>query len=279
MKRYSKILTRSIAATSLIALMTSSLEARLQTGPIVNHEVQQHRIERLAKHKRVRVGAMWAMTLYAEDADSKLKSVETRFGQIKKAKKGVDAYDQESFPSWPKLAVNFEADGPGSKYKGDYHNITRWRGDEWNFVVTSSDVNRAVTLRWSELQKVVLLKSKAQPRPYKRIEAPGARKLRRLLLIDLKTGEKIPAVIDGKLQSYTFNMEGEKTRRFKWKFLSVREYFKSRRLAHRNMRAKRRLEKIYAKELAKSLRAEKRAKRHSSHHTPPPAGKKEIIEE
>ena len=276
MKRYSKILTRSIAATALSALLATTANAKLQTGPIVNNDAEQHSAEKSAKKKKVKVKAMWAMTLYAEDANSKLKSVETRFGQIKKAKSGADAYDQESFPSWPKLAINFEADGPGSKYKGDYHNITRKKGDEWTFVVTSSDVNRAVTLRWSELQKVVLLKSKAQPRPYKRIEAPGAKKLRRMQLIDLETGEKIPAVVDGELQSYTFNMEGEKTRTFKWKFLSLKEFRTLKKEQRSAAREKRRAEKIYAKELAKSQRAERREKRRSQI---PPAGKKDISEE
>jgi len=160
-----------------------------------------------------RKGKSWHIVLTAIDADSGLKSVSNRIGQIRGATDGIDSEDLKEFGSNPKLAISsiiYEG-----KYKSNYHGTNRT--DEWDLIVTSRDPNRTVTLKWSNMYKIKKISKKGEPKRYKTKEINKPWKLKKMRLIDLDTGEEIPAVgADHELQSYTFNMNGNTERYFIW---------------------------------------------------------------
>ena len=86
-------------------------------------------------------------------------------------------------------------------YTSDYHPTTRNKGDDWIFEVRSDDAKRNLTLSW-EGQSV---------------------DMERMVLVDLSTDEIIPAVVDGALGEYSFNMGGLTVRAFQWALLSKKE--------------------------------------------------------
>lgn len=99
-------------------------------------------------------------------------------------------------------------------YTSDYHHPDAYKADEWIFEVRSSAVNSDVKLYWEGLN---VLSTTFDGQTLKRKEELVINTLlQRMWLEDITTGERIEAVIDNTLQSYTFNMQGSDVRVFRW---------------------------------------------------------------
>jgi len=118
-------------------------------------------------------------------------------GQLKDSKRGYDIHDLKELSPFatPYLTIVFPHPNWGENagdYASDFHNIRR-RWDRWVFEVRSDDPNREVTLSWN-----------------------GQANMKRMKLIDVATRTRVKAIKKGKIQTYTFNMNGQTTRTFKW---------------------------------------------------------------
>ena len=139
-------------------------------------------------------------------SDTGLKDRGNVLGQLDDAILDADRYDLRELSAAfsPYLSIVFYHPEWGLSvvdYTSDYHPTTRNKGDNWVFEVRSDDAKRDLTLSW-EGQSV---------------------DMERMVLVDLSTDEIIPAVVDGALQDYSFNMGGLNVRAFQWALLSKKE--------------------------------------------------------
>lgn len=164
----------------------------------------------------------WSVQIIAEDPESNLLFDNDRLGQLELANNEVDRYDLKSVARpftknsegelLPFLSVNFLQEG--KNYVTDFHN-TELKYDEWTFTVNSNP-ERTVTLRWN----ANMVTSNADA--YGRVRFDHTLQIdeslvERMRLVDAETNATlVSAYADGKLQSYTFNMNGKTTRTFRW---------------------------------------------------------------
>jgi len=166
--------------------------------------------------------AQWSVQIVAEDSESNLLFDNDRLGQLEIANNEVDVYDLKSVSRpftknsegelLPFLSVIFLQEG--KNYATDFHN-TELKYDEWVFTVNSNP-ERTVTLRWNAY--TVDTKTDASGRvSFDQTPQTDEELMGRMQLVDAETDEiLVSAYADGKLQSYTFNMNGKTTRTFRW---------------------------------------------------------------
>ncbi len=137
------------------------------------------------------------------------------FGVITDGLDGSDKYDVPTFGSvvTRPAAVAFVQENWAER-SGEYH--SDYRGPKgkkvnWEMTVFSSVANAEVTLKWDG---IYLLTEKDGG--FKDKKTLDSRTLKNLRLVDTKTGEKVSAIDDGILNTYTFNMGEESSRTFIW---------------------------------------------------------------
>lgn len=169
-----------------------------------------------------KVAAQWSVQIVAEDPENNLLFDNDRLGQLEVASNEVDTYDLKSMPRpftknsegelLPFLSVKFLQEG--KSYATDFHS-TEMKYDEWIFTVNSNP-DRTVTLRWNA--NMVTLNTDASGRVrFDQTLQIDESLIERMRLIDAETNTTlVSAYADGKLQSYTFNMNGQTTRTFRW---------------------------------------------------------------
>jgi hypothetical protein len=169
-----------------------------------------------------KVAPQWSVQIVAEDPDSKLLFDNDRLGQLEVASNEVDAYDLKSVARpftknsdgelLPFLSVNFLQEG--KKYVTDFHN-TELKYDEWTFTVNSNP-ERTVTLRWNAYNVTTETDASGRTRFDQKLQI-DEELMGRMQLVDAETNATlVSAYAEGKLQSYTFNMNGQTTRTFRW---------------------------------------------------------------
>ena len=166
----------------------------------------------------------WSIKINAVDSAGKLGDTNTRIGQVYPSTDGVDRYDLKSSGKpfgGDFMKVVYLIDGIQGDYSTNYHSVKKEQYDSWIFVVKTNDPDRTITLSWPGIFKVTSAED-----DYKRVRLNHEFKsydpiMEKMQLRDMKTGEVISAVMDGTLQSYTFNMDGDTERMFKWEFLTT----------------------------------------------------------
>lgn len=169
----------------------------------------------------------WSIKLNAIDSEGKLGDTNIPLGQVYPATDGADRYDLES-GSRPFggdfMEIVHLIDDNTSKYSTNYHSVKVGQYDTWTFVVRTNDPDRTVTLSWPGIFKI---DSAADEYDRVRLYNEFLKYdpiMEKMQLVDMRTGEVISAVSDGKVQSYIFNMDGETERAFKWEYLSEKSF-------------------------------------------------------
>ena len=165
----------------------------------------------------------WAIKVNAIDSEGKLGDTNTRFGQVYPATDDVDRYDLVSASrpfSGDFMEVVYLIDGSENEFSTNYHSVAEGQNDEWIFVVKTNNPDRTITVSWPGIFKIDSAEDE-----FKRVRLYNEFKtydpiMEKMQLVDMKTGRVISAVMDGKVQNYTFNMDGETERTFKWELLS-----------------------------------------------------------
>jgi len=166
--------------------------------------------------------ASWYMKTVAVVQDGEEVFFDDRsgvFGRIPGADVGPDRHDVRAFSSvagspaaivFAKSAADWGADA--GEYLSDY----RPPGNDkqvWTFTVTSSRTNADVTLYWESFFVI----SPASNGGWNTVEDNDNHTVAKLSLLDLATGERIPASNKkGLMKSHTFNMNGATKRYFRW---------------------------------------------------------------
>lgn len=139
-------------------------------------------------------------------------------GRLEGAAEGKDVHDVRAYEnvSGSPGAIVFTRGDEWGEAAGQYLSDYRPSGASkqvWTFVVSSTRPDATVTLAWEGLYEI-------EPAPdggYETRLNNGSKVLRRLSLVDLETGEIIPAADKkGMVGTYTFAMNGATERHFRW---------------------------------------------------------------
>lgn len=164
----------------------------------------------------------WKIQLVVEDTAAGLKNSGSYLGQRTSAEDGKDQYDLKvlggSF-SGQYLSVIFPIDGSGKGYNSDYHRSSETRYDSWTFIVKTNDPDSTITVGWKGLYALFPTRDEQNRIVYERELRENDNLLNHMQLVDAETNETVPAFVDNKLQSYTFNMDGKTERAFRWELL------------------------------------------------------------
>ena len=136
------------------------------------------------------------------------------FGRIEGSQEDFDRHDLPAFVnlSGAKIAIVFDVQGSEehTQFVSDYREKGKKR-ETWTFRVYSNRPDGTVTLAW-EGAYLILTKNDQ----YITELDPDNKVLKKLSLVDLETGEVIPALSNGRMNSVTFDMNGAKYRNFRW---------------------------------------------------------------
>jgi hypothetical protein len=165
----------------------------------------------------------WSIKFNAIDSNGKLGDTNIPLGQVYPATDNIDRYDLASAPhpfGGDFMEVVYTIDDNTTEFSTNYHSVKKDQYDSWTFVVKTNDPDRTVTLSWPGIFKV-----ESATDEYNRVRLFNEflnydTIMEKMQLVDMRTGEVVSAVLDGKVQSYTFNMDGETERTFKWEYLS-----------------------------------------------------------
>jgi len=172
----------------------------------------------------------WSIKLNAVDSAGKLGDTNIPLGQVYPATDGTDRYDLQSAPrpfGGDFMEIVYHIDDNTSEYSTNYHSVKEGQYDSWTFIVKTNDPDRTVTLSWAGIFKI---DSAADEYNRVRLFSEFLKYdpiMEKMQLVDMKTGEVISAVTNGKVQSYTFNMDGETERTFKWEYLTQEAFNQS----------------------------------------------------
>ncbi|TGD74717.1 hypothetical protein E4634_05820 [Mangrovimicrobium sediminis] len=138
-------------------------------------------------------------------------------GQLVDASDDCDRFDLAAFSAsnGARAAVVFERPACGGELVSDYH-ARKGRRGEWEMTVYSTVAGGAVTLSWDSFHA---LKRSARGGEVSYRETPtrNSQTLQNLHLVDLETLEVIDALgADGRPNSYTFTLDGQTRRDFRW---------------------------------------------------------------
>jgi hypothetical protein len=161
----------------------------------------------------------WYIRLIAEDSARALKSSSSQLGELEESD-AVQVHALKALTSFSGSYLDIvfvNPDGIASgDYKSNFHVYDEEREDQWSFTVKTDDPNAEIQLSW---QGIYVLnpytdeQSRIQYKEYRSVTNPLIKYMK---LVDTINGKEIAAMINGKVEVYTFNMNGQNERVFKW---------------------------------------------------------------
>ncbi len=161
----------------------------------------------------------WYIRLVAEDSTKALKTNSAQLGVLEES----DAVTKHTLISrgrftGPYLDVVFiDPDGVAAGvYKTNYHTYQEGLEERWMFTVKTDDDTAEILLTWNGLYALTPYiddKNREQYKEYRSLSNPLIKYMK---LVDVETGKEIAVSIDGQVQTYVFNMNGQNERVFEW---------------------------------------------------------------
>jgi len=164
----------------------------------------------------------WKIQLVVEDTAAGLKNSGSYLGQRVSAEDGKDKYDAKALGGsfgGKYLSVIFPIDGSEEGYNSDYHKFTETKSDSWTFIVKTNDTDSVITVGWKGIYALFPTRDEQNRIVYERELRENDTLLSHMQLVDTETNEIVPVFSDNTLQSYTFSMNGQTERTFRWELL------------------------------------------------------------
>ena len=165
------------------------------------------------------VPSNWYVRVSAEIPNKGMKTLSAQLGQLEEA----DTVKKHTLKALTPFGGNYLdvvfRDPPGVEsgdYKVNFHQYEANSTDNWTFRVRTDDVNADVIVSWRGLYVLTPYQDDQNRQRYKEYRSVTNPLISHMKLIDVKSGEEIAAAVNGKVQSYAFNMDGEKERIFQW---------------------------------------------------------------
>ena len=160
----------------------------------------------------------WYVRLIAEDVNRGLKDESAQLGVLQDS----DALTKHALVGYPPITpylnvIFIDPLGvPEADYKTVFHTLKDSLSDKWTFTVTTDDPNANVRLTWRGLFVLKPYTDQQERVRYHENRSLTNPLITHMKLVDQQTLVEIPLMVDGVVQSYTFNMDGQTERTFTW---------------------------------------------------------------
>jgi len=190
------------------ASATDTITIRVKEAPI-----------KLDKSTKEQIASNWYVRLLIKDSARGMESFNTQLGQLDRA----DAVSQHTLKALKPFDGNYldivfhNPDGvEEGDYKVNFHTYEANATDSWEFTVRSSDSDAQLSLSIRGLYVLTPYEDEQGRTRYHEYRSISNPLLTHMKLVDEDTQEEISALVDGKISTYTFGMDGksEKTFRF-----------------------------------------------------------------
>lgn len=161
----------------------------------------------------------WYIKLIVEDTARSMRSDSSQLGtlEVSDAVEGHTLKAVSPFGSSYLSIVFIDPDGvePGT-YKTNYHTYKEDLEDRWRFTVKTDDPNAQISFTWHGLYVLTPYVDDQDRTRYKEYRSLSNPLNKQMKFIDTVNGQEIAVVVDGKIQTYSFNMDGQTERTFEW---------------------------------------------------------------
>ncbi len=161
----------------------------------------------------------WYIRLVAEDPVRALKSSSSQLGELEEndatqehALKALNPFDGTYLDI---VFVNPDGVAAGD-YKSNFHVYKEDTQDSWQFTVKTNDTTAEIQLTWQGLYVLTPYTDDQSRKRYKEYRSVTNPLIKHMKLVDIVSGKEIAAMVDGKVEVYTFNMDGQNERIFEW---------------------------------------------------------------
>lgn len=211
----------AIAIMSGITASSSSVEEALEDYGLktdAEHTVPkpEHKPQPSATPNPVSETAQKGWYIRINVQSDKLQDNHTVFGYLDGASDGKDKYDSKSLGSQGLYTTIYhEAFEGGKEYRSDYraNKRTGSKTETWILKVNSGDASADITMSWNGITVFQGLSKGG----YLETHKSSSHELENMILIDVESKEIIDISI---ASSYSFNMNGKKSKEFKWMMLA-----------------------------------------------------------
>jgi len=190
------------------ASATDTITIRVKEAPI-----------KLDKSQKEQIPSNWYVRLLIKDSARGMESFNTQLGQLDSA----DAVSQHTLKALKPFGGNYldivfhNPDGvEEDDYKVNFHTYEANTTDSWEFTVRSSDSDAQLSLSIRGLYVLTPYEDDQGRTRYHEYRSISNPLLTHMKLVDEDTQEEIPALVDGKISTYTFGMDGKSEKTFKW---------------------------------------------------------------
>jgi len=161
----------------------------------------------------------WYIRLVAKDEVRGLYTGSAQLGQLEEEdatiKHTLKAFNPFGGSYLDIIFPNPEGVSTG-EYKVNYQYYEDGEEARWRFIVRTNDVNADISLSWIGIYILTPYMDDMNRLRYTEYQSLTNPLSEYMKLIDSSSGEEIKALIDGKANSYIFNMNGENERLFEW---------------------------------------------------------------
>jgi len=163
----------------------------------------------------------WYIRLVAEDPARGMKTASTQLGELEE-RKTVEKHTLKAMTPFGRTFLDVIFRDPAGVEEGDYkvnfHQYQEGSEDSWSFTVrTDSDNTHAdILLTWRGLYVLTPYIDEQNRQRYREYRSTSNPLIKNMKLVDTGTGQEIAAAVDGKVQTYAFNMNGQTERTFQW---------------------------------------------------------------
>ncbi|MCF6205425.1 MAG: hypothetical protein L3J47_00835 [Sulfurovum sp.] len=161
----------------------------------------------------------WYIRLVAEDSAREMKTLGAQLGEIEES----DAVEKHTlkaptpFGSTYLDVVFHNPEGvDAGDYKVNFHNYSEETDRSWRFTVRTDDPHADILLSWRGVYVLTPYLDDQNRHRYREYRSVTNPLIGHMKLVDVKAGNEIAAAVNGKVQTYVFNMEGEQERTFEW---------------------------------------------------------------
>jgi len=161
----------------------------------------------------------WYVRLTAEVPARGLSTENTQIGQLDRSDASAENLKAIAPFGGGYLDIVVVEAGTTQELKGSFHPYTDGGSDTWYFTVKTDDAGSNVILSWRGLYVLSAYEDTIGRLRYRESISKNNPLLAHMQVVDVATGETVPIVRDGGKSYIVFNMDGSRTRAFRWELL------------------------------------------------------------
>ncbi len=161
----------------------------------------------------------WYIRIVAEDAARGMKTESSQLGELE-VDDAVQTHTLKALSPFGGSYIDVVFVDPNGvdagEYKTNFHLHQEDTENRWQFTIKTDDANADIMLTWRGLYVLTPYVDDQSRQRYKEYRSMTNPLIKNMKLVDSSNGKEIAAAVNGQVQSYSFNMDGQTERTFDW---------------------------------------------------------------